>query len=104
MYWSALVLAGIFEMSGVLMINTYHQRKTWTALAGLILAFSLSFFLLSFSMEALPMSTAYAVWTGIGAAGGAIMGIILFKEKASLLRILFISIIISATIGLKLIN
>ena len=104
MYWTALIFAGLFETSGVLMINIYHQKKTWSALALLILAFTLSFVLLSFAMEELPMGTAYAIWTGIGAAGGAIVGIIWFKERATFLRILFITMIISATVGLKLIS
>ncbi|SEQ41051.1 DMT family transporter [Piscibacillus halophilus] len=103
MYWGSLIVAGLFEMIGVLMINIYHQRKSWGALALLILSFSLSFALLSFSMKVLPMGTAYAVWTGIGAAGSAVIGIIWFKERANAIRILMIATIITATIGLKLI-
>ncbi len=86
------------------MINVYHQKKTWSSLFMLILAFSLSFVLLSVAMTVLPMGTAYAIWTGIGAAGGAIVGIIWFKERATVFRILFISVIITATVGLKLVS
>ncbi|GEL77964.1 DMT family transporter [Tenuibacillus multivorans] len=102
MYWMSLILAGIFEMLGVLSINFVHQKKNWQSVLILIIAFSLSFVFLSFAMVELPMSTAYAVWTGIGAAGSAIVGMIFFNESTTILRILFISLIIASTVGLKI--
>ena len=74
MAWGALVLAGLFEMFGVAMINKLHQDRSWQALALLFGGFGASFIFLSYAMETLPMGTAYAVWTGIGASGGAILG------------------------------
>ncbi|MDV2581331.1 DMT family transporter [Alkalibacillus haloalkaliphilus] len=104
MYWTALIIAGLFEMLGVLGINFINKYKNWQSVAFMIIMFSISFVLLSYSMNEITMSVAYAIWTGIGAAGSAIMGIIFFKEPATRLRILFIFCIISATIGLKLIT
>mgnify|MGYP003611986573 CR=1 FL=1 len=104
MAWISLILAGIFEMFGVNSINQYVNEKTNRNLVKLIVMFGLSFLLLSYSIEQLPMSTAYAVWTGIGASGGAILGIILYKEPKDAKRLFFISLILIAAIGLKLIS
>ena len=104
MAWISLILAGIFEMFGVNSINQYVNEKTNRNLVKFIVMFGLSFLLLSYSIEQLPMSTAYAVWTGIGASGGAILGIILYKEPKDAKRLFFISLILIAAIGLKLIS
>ncbi|WP_027965096.1 DMT family transporter [Halalkalibacillus halophilus] len=104
MYWTALIFAGIFEMVGVLSINHLHKHRNFTSFILLGGSFILSFTLLSFSMEELAMSIAYPVWTGIGTVGVTIMGILLFNEPASRLRILFIFCIIAATVGLKFIS
>lgn len=103
MAWVMLLLAGIFEMFGVTMINKYHHDKSVFSIILLIIGFAGSFLFLSLSMKALPMGTAYAIWTGIGASGGAILGMILYGEAKDWLRKLFISMIISSAIGLKLI-
>jgi quaternary ammonium compound-resistance protein SugE len=63
-----------------------------------------SVLLLSYAMRAIPMGTAYAVWTGIGAAGAAIAGIILYGDAASLARIACLMLIIAGVIGLKLVH
>lgn len=104
MAWISLVFAGIFEMLGVNSINQYVTEKSKKNLAKLIVLFSLSFILLSYSIESLPMSTAYAVWTGIGASGGAILGIIFYKEPKDHKRLFFIGLILFAAVGLKLIS
>lgn len=104
MAWISLVLAGIFEMFGVNSINQYVSEKSTKNLIKLIVMFGLSFALLSYSIEILPMSTAYAVWTGIGASGGAVLGIVFFKEPKDAKRIFFISLILIAAVGLKLIS
>lgn len=69
MAWMALVMAGLCEMMGVYMISKYNKTKTIKNLGLLIFAFTLSFVGLAYAMETLPMGTAYAIWTGIGAAG-----------------------------------
>lgn len=104
MAWVSLILAGICEMFGVAMINKLHKDRNWQALVLLIIGFSSSFLFLAYSMKTLPMSTAYAVWTGVGASGGAILGMVLYGESKDWSRLFFISIVLSATIGLKLVS
>ncbi|MFX3623649.1 MAG: multidrug efflux SMR transporter [Ectobacillus sp.] len=104
MAWGYLVLAGMFEMSGVVLINKFNQDKSWQSFLMLAAGFGLSFFFLSLAMKELPMGTAYAIWTGIGAAGGAILGMALYKEPKDWQRLFFISLILVAVVGLKLIS
>lgn len=102
MAWIALIIAGLLEVFGVAMMNRWQQYKHWTTIAALVVGFGSSLGLLSYAMETIPMGTAYAIWTGIGAAGGAIIGMIFFKESKDWRRILFITIILASAIGLKL--
>jgi paired small multidrug resistance pump len=104
MSWIFLVLAGLFEMSGVVMINRYHQNRNWLSLVLLAAGFGGSFVFLALAMKTLPMGTAYAIWTGIGASGGAILGILLYREPRDWKRLLFITIILMSAIGLKLVE
>ncbi|WP_145047114.1 multidrug efflux SMR transporter [Paenibacillus xylanexedens] len=104
MSWIFLVMAGIFEMIGVLMINKLHKDRNLISLILLIAGFGLSFWLLSLAMETLPMGTAYAVWTGIGASGGAILGMIFYGEPRNALRIVFITMVLGSAVGLKLVS
>lgn len=104
MAWIWLVLAGLFEMIGVAMINEWHKRKNWLSALALAGGFSASFIFLALAMETLPMGTAYAIWTGIGASGGALLGIIRYKESADRRRIFFIALILASAVGLKLVS
>lgn len=104
MAWLSLIVAGLFEMTGVVMINQVHKNRNWKSITGLFASFGASFLFLAFAMETLPMSTAYAVWTGIGASGGAILGIVLYGESKTKLRILFILMVLGAAVGLKLVS
>ena len=104
MAWISLILAGICEMIGVVMINKWHHDRKWSSLLFLILGFGASFFFLSIAMETLPMGTAYAIWTGIGASGGAILGMLIYGESKDWRRILFIFTILAAAVGLKLVS
>ncbi|MFP7477954.1 DMT family transporter [Terribacillus saccharophilus] len=104
MAWTFLILAGLFEMLGVAMINKLHNGKNWIPAVLLILGFGASFLLLSIAMESLPMGTAYAVWTGIGASGGAVVGMLFFNESKDWRRILFIAMVLGAAVGLKLVS
>ncbi|WP_339316650.1 multidrug efflux SMR transporter [Paenibacillus sp. FSL R10-2734] len=103
MAWVFLVFAGLFEMFGVAMINRLNKHRNMLSVALLILGFGGSFLLLALAMESLPMGTAYAVWTGIGASGGAILGMLLFGEAKDWRRIVCIIMILGAAVGLKLI-
>ncbi|SDH68999.1 paired small multidrug resistance pump [Alteribacillus persepolensis] len=104
MAWTSLIFAGLCEMFGVLMINRLHHKRDWSSFILLTIGFGMSFILLAYAMRTIPMGTAYAVWTGIGASGGAVLGMILYNEPKDWKRILFVAMIISATIGLKLVS
>lgn len=102
MTWILLLVAGIFEIGFALGLK-YSEgfSRLWPTL-GMVLAGALSFYLLSTAMKILPAGTAYAVWTGIGAAGTAAAGILLLGESASPLRIASLALIVAGVIGLRL--
>jgi len=104
MAWAALILAGICEMFGVAMINKLHQDRNWQSAVLLVLGFGASFVFLAYAMETLPMGTAYAIWTGIGASGGAILGMLFYNESKDWKRIFFIALVLGAAVGLKLVS
>jgi quaternary ammonium compound-resistance protein SugE len=104
MAWFYLFIAGLFEVAWAIGLK-YSQGfsrflpSLWTV-ANMIL----SIIFLSLAVKRLPVGTAYAVWTGIGAIGTAILGIILFKEPATALRLMCIGLILSGIVGLKLVT
>lgn len=102
MAWVYLVIASLGEILGVLSINLFIQKKNWQRLLLIIVSFSFGFIFLSLAMREIPMGTAYAIWTGLGAAGAVLIGIIFFKETAGWKRILFLCLIIGGAVGLKL--
>ncbi|WP_337031878.1 multidrug efflux SMR transporter [Paenibacillus illinoisensis] len=104
MNWVFLIMAGLFEMLGVLMINKWNKDRNVLSILLLVTGFGLSFWLLSLAMKTLPMGTAYAVWTGIGASGGAVLGMIFYGESRNALRILFIAMVLGSAVGLKLVS
>ena len=104
MEWISLILAGFCEMFGVTMINKLHKDRNWQSLVLLLLSFGVSFIFLAYSMKSLPLGTAYAIWTGIGASGGAILGMLLYGESKDRRRLVFISMVLGAAIGLKLVS
>ncbi|AYB47670.1 multidrug efflux SMR transporter [Paenibacillus lautus] len=104
MAWIALIFAGLFEIGGVIGIKGVSDRKGWRYVLILALSFAASFSLLSYAMTELPMGTAYAIWTGIGTAGGALTGMFLFGEPKEWRRVLFIAMILCSAVGLKLIS
>ncbi|WP_144462772.1 DMT family transporter [Siminovitchia fortis] len=104
MAWASLVVAGLFEMFGVAMISKLHRDRSWQSVLLLFLGFGASFLFLAYAMKTLPMGTAYAIWTGIGASGGAILGMVLYGESKDWKRLVFIAMVLGAAIGLKLIS
>ncbi|MFT4414469.1 DMT family transporter [Fredinandcohnia humi] len=104
MDWIYLIIAGLFEMAGVVSINRLHKKKNWQSLLFLLVTFGGSFLFLSLAMKTLPMGTAYAIWTGIGASGGAILGMMFYNEPKDWKRLFFITLIIAAAVGIKLIS
>ena len=104
MAWIYLIVAGIFEWGwpvGLkLGLTNAGLRWDWIAFAGVCMAFSGALLLLA--QKTIPIGTAYAVWTGIGAVGTFILGIFLFSEPATLARFFFVGLIVVGIIGLKL--
>ncbi|NMA92412.1 MAG: multidrug efflux SMR transporter [Firmicutes bacterium] len=102
MAWIYLILASFGEIFGVMSINLYLRRRTAGCLLLVVGTFGAGFLLLSRAMEVIPMSTAYAIWTGLGAAGAVLGGILFFQEPAGSKRLLFLACIICGAVGLKL--
>jgi quaternary ammonium compound-resistance protein SugE len=102
MIWIKLIIAGLFEIAWAIGIK-YSEGFTKPIPSILtLICMIISFGLLSYSVKHIPIGTAYAVWTGIGAVGTAILGIFLFQESKEFLRMFFIFLIIVGIIGLKL--
>jgi quaternary ammonium compound-resistance protein SugE len=101
MAWSVLFLAGCFEVAWAVALR-YSEgfSRLWPSIIFGVTAW-LSFALLSQALKSIPMGTAYAVWTGIGAVGVAIFGIFAFSESASLPRLLCIALIVIGILGLR---
>jgi paired small multidrug resistance pump len=102
MAWIVLIFAGVFEVLGVIGMNKIVNEKSVTSFVILGIGFIFSFGLLSIAMQSLPLGIAYAVWTGIGTVGSVLVGMIFYGEPKDWNRLLFIGMIISAVIGLKL--
>ena len=104
MAWFYLLIAGLLEVGWAIGLKyTEGFSRLWPSLAT-IAAMILSLGFLGLALKTLPVGTAYAVWTGIGAAGTAILGIALLGESASPIRILCIVLILAGVIGLKLVS
>src|SRR5699024_1194687 len=102
MAWIYLFIAGLFEMVWAIGLKyTEGFTRLWPSI-WTVLAMGVSFYLLSIALNTIPIGTGYAVWTGIGAAGTAILGMILFDEPKTLARIGCILLIIVGIVGLKL--
>lgn len=101
MHWTLLLIAAVFEIVWAVGLK-YAEGFTrlWPSV-GVIVALILSVGLLALAARGLPIGTAYAVWTGIGAAGTAIAGMILFNEPASAARISCLVLIVAGVVGLK---
>lgn len=102
MNWIALGVAGLMEVGWAIGLKyTDGFSRLWPSVAT-IAAMAASFLLLSYSLRSIPVGTAYAIWTGIGATGVALVGMTLLGESASLARIGCIALIVLGIIGLKL--
>lgn len=100
--WLLLALAGLLETGWAIGLK-YTEGFTRPVASGLtVVAMIVSMYLLALAAKSLPIGTAYAVWTGIGAAGAAVLGLALFNEPATLARLGCIVLIIAGVIGLKL--
>ncbi|HDR2406370.1 TPA: quaternary ammonium compound efflux SMR transporter SugE [Enterobacter asburiae] len=102
MSWIILFIAGLLEVVWAIGLKYTHGFTRLTPSVITVTAMIVSIVLLSLAMRSLPVGTAYAVWTGIGAVGAAITGILLLGESASLARIASLALIVAGIIGLKL--
>ena len=102
MSWVYLIIAGIFEFGWAVGLKyTNGFARLWPSI-GTVALMILSFFLLSLALRTIPVGTGYPIWTGIGAAGTAIFGIVFFGEAREIGRIVCVFLIISGIIGLKI--
>jgi quaternary ammonium compound-resistance protein SugE len=101
MAWLILFAAGLFEIGWAIGLKYTEgfTRPVPTVLTGIALVISMV--LLGWAVRTLPIGTAYAVWTGIGAVGTAILGLILFNEPATVARLVCIALIVAGIVGLK---
>jgi len=107
MNWILVIIAGLFEMAfatclGKARETTGNEMYWW--FGGFLVSLIISMALLMKATQSLPIGTAYAVWTGIGAVGTVIIGIFLFKEPATFWRLFFIVTLIGSIIGLKAVS
>jgi quaternary ammonium compound-resistance protein SugE len=102
MSWIYLFIAGLFEIGWAVGLKyTEGFTKLWPSVVTII-GMILSFYFLATAVKSIPIGTAYAIWTGIGAVGTAILGIILFGESKEIIRIFFIMLIVIGIVGLKI--
>lgn len=104
MNWLILVIAGLFEVAFASCLGKAKESEGNTMYlwyAGFVISLTISMLLLLKATQTLPIGTAYAVWTGIGAVGTVLMGIFIFKEPAHFWRIFFLITLIGSIVGLK---
>ncbi len=99
--WLILLVAGVLEIVWATSMKASQGFTRWHFTAVTIAAAWASFYLLGLSLKSLPVGTAYAAWTGIGAVGTALLGMALFHEPATFARLGFIALIVTGIVGLK---
>jgi quaternary ammonium compound-resistance protein SugE len=107
MNWIILIIAGLFEVGFATCLGKAKETTGTTAtlwMIGFFISLSISMFLLYKATQTLPIGTAYAVWTGVGAVGTVLVGIIFFREPADFWRLFFLLTLIASIIGLKFVS
>lgn len=107
MSWFILIIAGLFEVAFAFCLGKAKETtgiEMYLWYIAFLIALSISMVLLIKATQNVPIGTAYAVWTGIGAAGTVLVGILVFKEPATFLRLLFMATLICSIIGLKIVS
>lgn len=107
MNWMVLIIAGLFEVAFAFCLGKAKEttaKEMYVWYAGFLIALCISMGLLIKATQTLPIGTAYAVWTGIGAVGTVLVGIIVFKEPTTFLRLLFLTTLIGSIVGLKAVS
>jgi quaternary ammonium compound-resistance protein SugE len=104
MAWLVLLLAGLFEIGWAVGLKfTEGFTRVWPTVATVV-SMIVSLGLLGLALRSLPLGTAYAVWTGVGTVGTALLGILLFEESADAVRLGCIGLILAGIVGLKLVT
>lgn len=104
MAWVMLFVAGLLEVGWAVGLKyTQGFTRPWPTMAT-VLSMVASMMLLGLAVRTLPLGTAYAIWTGIGTVGTALLGMALFQEPATALRLTFIALIVAGILGLKLVT
>ncbi|WP_153502561.1 DMT family transporter [Cumulibacter manganitolerans] len=98
--WLALLIAGAFEVGFTTCLKLGQRHKAW--IWGFVGCAIVSFGLLSVALQEIPVGTAYAVWTGIGAVGTVLVGGLAFKERLSARVVLIVAVVVALIVGLKL--
>lgn len=107
MNWIILIIAGLFEVGFASCLGKAKETSGMTAnlwMGGFFISLAISMILLYKATQTLPIGTAYAVWTGIGALGTVVVGILIFKEPVTFWRLFFLTTLISSVIGLKAVS
>lgn len=107
MSWLLLIIAGLFEVAFAFCLGKAKETEapvTYFWLGGFLICLAASMTLLLKAIQNIPIGTAYAVWTGIGAVGTVLVGIFIFREPATFWRIFFITTLIASMIGLKYVS
>jgi len=104
MAWFFLTLAGIFEIVWAIALKYSEGFSKFWPSAITVVGMAISIYFLALALKTLPLGVAYSIWTGIGAIGTVILGMILFEESKEVLKIVFILMIVAGIVGLKLIT
>jgi quaternary ammonium compound-resistance protein SugE len=102
MAWALVIVAGLFETAFAVSLKLSDGFKNLPWTASFAVCATISFVLLSIGLRSLPVGSAYAVWTGIGAAGTAVVGMVFLRDPVTTLRLLSILLIIAGVVGLNL--
>jgi quaternary ammonium compound-resistance protein SugE len=102
MAWAMVIVAGLFETAFAVSLKLSDGFSRWPWTVAFAVFATISFTLLSLGLRELPVGSAYAVWTGIGAAGTAIVGMLFLKDPVTTVRLLSILLIVSGVVGLNL--
>ncbi len=103
MAWLYLITAGVFEVGFTTCLKKSNNFTDWRFALGFLVCATISFGLLSVALRSIPLGTAYAVWTGIGAAGTVMVGIYVFGDPTSLARMFFLALLVGSIVGLRLV-
>jgi quaternary ammonium compound-resistance protein SugE len=104
MAWGYLILAGLFEVAWAAGLKFSHGFTRFWPTAATVACMAISLGLLGMALKSLPLGTAYAIWTGIGAVGTVILGIVLFGESTDVSRMFCLALVVAGILGLKFVS